>query len=229
MSMTGLDKIVGRILEDAQSEADRILADAERECAKLKEDYAARAEQIRETLSNEAERDALDMISRAKSSAATQKRNYILQRKSDLVDEAFADAMEGVRRMSDEKYTKLMIGLLTACFLGQLEAEKTCLELYGEEEAAEPEAYEVIMNPRDRDRCGDALIEGVRKKLCDKTAEQKLAKLTLAKTTAPLDGGFILRCGSIETNCTLSLLFAQLRTELETEVGQALFVPPKRA
>ena len=229
MSMTGLDKIVGRILDDARSEADRILNDAEQECAKLKGEYEARAEQIRETLSNEAERDALDMISRAKSSAATQKRNYILQKKSDLVDEVFADAMDSVKRLSAEKYTTLMIGLLSACFLGQLESEKTCLDLYGEEETAEVEAYEVIMNPRDRDRCGEAVVAGVRKKLSDKAAEQKLAKLTLAKTTVPLDGGFILRCGSVETNCTLSLLFSQLRTELETEVGQALFVPPKRA
>lgn len=229
MSMTGLDRIVNRILDDARSEANRILTDAEQENANIREEYTARAEQIRETLSNEAERDALEMISRAKSSAATQKRNFILQRKSDLVDEVFADAMESVKRMSNEKYTSLMVGLLTACFLKQLEAERACLDLYGEEETAEPEVYEVVMNPRDRDRCGAAVMEGVKKKLHEKATEQKLSKLMLAKTTAPIDGGFILRCGDIETNCTLSLLFAQLREELETEVGQALFVSQKQA
>ena len=228
MSMTGLDKIVGRILDDAQSEANRILTEAEEDCARISAEYEARAEKIRDTLSNEAERDALDMISRAKSSAATKKRNYILQRKSDLVDEVFADAMASVKRLNDEKYTNLMIGLLTACFLKQLEAEATCLDLYGDEETAEPEVYEVIMNPRDRERYGIATVEGVKKKLHDKTAEEKLSKLMLAKTTAPIDGGFILRCGDVEINCTLSLLFSQLRTELETEVGQALFVPQKR-
>ena len=170
----------------------------------------------------------MDMIARAKSSAATQKRNYLLQQKSDLVDSVFADTLESVKGLDDQKYTNLMIGLLTACFLKQIESEQTSRELYGEEDAIDPDAYEVVMNLRDRDRCGEAVVSGVSKKLCGKVPSEKLSRLTLSKAALPIDGGFILRCGSIETNCTLSLLFAQLREELEAEVGQALFAPKKQ-
>ncbi len=228
MSMTGLNRITDRILAEAQAEADRILAEAEADALRIRADYESRAQSIRDTVSAETEKEAKERIARARSSAATQKRNIMLQRKSDLVDSVFADTLANVCALQGEKYTNLLIGLLTACFLEQLESEKTSRALYGEEEGDEPEAYEVLLNQRDRDRCGGPLIEGVRKKIMGKIPEEKLSRLTVSRSTVAIDGGFILRCGAMEANCSLSLLFEQLRADLETEVGQALFSPPKK-
>ena len=225
--MIGLNKITDRILADAQSEADRILEQAEAECARVKSEYEARAAEIRERISVDAERDAIDLINRARSSAATQKRNALLQCKSELVDGVFDSTLESMKNLDVEKYTSLLIGLLTACFTEQLDAEKTSLSLYGEEETFVPDAYEILMNPRDRERCGKALLEGVKKKLMGKIAQEKLELLTLSGATVGIDAGFIMRCGSIEANCSFALLFAQLREELEAEVGHALFEPKK--
>ena len=87
----------------------------------------------------------------------------------------------------------------------------------------EPEAYEVLMNTRDRDRCGDAVLNAARRKLTGKIPDEKLSKMCLCARPVEMGGGLILRCGSIESNCSLDLLFAQLREELEAEVSHALF------
>ena len=54
---------------------------------------------------------------------------------------------------------------------------------------------------------------------------EALAKLALAPEGAGvgIDGGLILRCGAVETNCTLSMLLAQNRRETEARVNQILF------
>lgn len=225
--MIGLNKITDRILADAKLEADRILAQAEAECARVKAEYEAQAEEIREKISVDAEREAIDLIARAKSSAATQKRNILLQRKSELVDSVFESTLESMKKLEGEKYTNLLIGLLTACFAEQIETEKANILLYGEEETFVPDAYEILMNTRDREQHGQALIAGVCKKLAGKVGDDKLAMLKLSDATVAIDAGFIMRCGSIEANCSFALLFAQLREELEAEVGHALFDPKK--
>lgn len=228
MSMIGLDRITDRILDDSRLEAERILSEAQADVARIRADYQGRAEEIRKTLRQDAEKEAMERIARAKSTAATQKRNFILQRKSDLVDEVFEETLQQMRTLEGEKYTSLLIGLLAACFLEQLEAEKDSRLIYGEEDAEEPEAYEVILNPRDWDRYGKAVIEGANKKLASRVPKEKLARLKLASADPSVDGGLILRCGSVETNSSFSLLFAQLREELEAEVSEALFTPRKR-
>ena len=58
--------------------------------------------------------------------------------------------------------------------------------------------------------------------------KEKLDKLVLSKQTLSANGGLVLRCGNIEANCSLSLLFAQLREELEAEVSHALFVTERQ-
>ncbi|MBQ7346791.1 MAG: V-type ATP synthase subunit E [Clostridia bacterium] len=223
MSMNGLDRITEKILAEARDEAAGILAAAEAECERITADYAARADAIRERLNAEAEREATDLIARAKSTAATQKRNTMLMAQSELLDEVFEGALTGIRNLDTEKYTETLIGLLCAALIEQDTAEKTSRTLYGEEDAMAPAAYEVLLNQRDRDRCGQVLIAGAKQKLGGKLPSEMLEKLTLSDKTAAIDGGLILRCGSIESNCSLRLLFAQLREELETEVSRALF------
>lgn len=223
MAMIGLERITDKILAEAQERADKILADAEAESERIAADYAARAEQIRAALSSEAEREGMDRVSRAKSMAATNKRNLLLQTQSELIDGVFEGAFAFVRNLDAEKYTDLLVGLLCAAFAEQMEAESVGRSLYGTEDMVEPETYDVILNQRDRDRYGKTVIEEAKKRLGGKVSAEKLSKLQLADLAVAIDGGLILRFGDVESNCSLSLLFAQLREELEAEVGHALF------
>ncbi len=222
MSLNGLEKITDKIIAEAQAKADKILADAQAECDRITAEYANRAEALKETLTDAAEREGMDLVSRAKATAQTSKRNLMLATRSDLIDEVFAGALDGTKKLATDNYTDLLVGLLSAAMLEQLNAEQTS-KLYDEEDVEEPEQYEVLLNQRDRDRIGKALIEGAQKKLSGKADADKLARLALSDHTVQIDGGLILRCGSVESNCSLSLLFAQLREELEGDVSRALF------
>lgn len=221
--MNGLDKITDRILAEAQSEADRILAQAQAECDRISAAYAARAEQLRSTLQEEASREAREYILRAKSTAATNKRNLLLRTQGELIDGVFSSALEQLCSMDAEKYAQILTGLLCAAFIEQIEAEKYALRLSADEESVEPDVYEVIMNQRDRDRLGAAVLSEAKNKLSAKVDPAKLEKLTLSSKTAGIDGGVILRSGDVETNCSLALIFSELRERLESEVGRVLF------
>ena len=189
----------------------------------MAKDYATRADGIREELTDRAEREANDMITRAKSSAAMQKRNLILQTKGELMDAVFDKTLAQMKALGVEQYTALVVGLLSAAMLEQAEAEEVSRELYGEEDSVIPAAYEILMNARDRERCGEAVVAGIRKKLMGKLPAEKLEKLCLSEQTVLIDGGAVLRYGDVESNCSFALLFAQLRTELESQVSRALF------
>lgn len=224
MSMNGLERITEKILAEAREEADRILSSAEAECARIRDEYTARADEIRARLSMEAERTGTDMIAQAKATAATQKRNLLLATQSQLIDDVFDLALTQVRQLEGEKYVEILAGLLSAALLEQVEAEEISRTLYGEEEAMAPDVYEILLNARDLERYGAAVLDAVRKKLGAKLEQETLDKLVLSKQTLSVEGGLVLRCGNIEANCSLSLLFSQLREELEAEVSRALFV-----
>ena len=59
MSVNGLDKITGRILAEANAEAEDILSRAREECAQISADYASRAGGIRGCLTAEASAGAV--------------------------------------------------------------------------------------------------------------------------------------------------------------------------
>ena len=108
-------------------------------------------------------------------------------------------------------------------------SEANSIALYGAEGAILPESYELILNAKDRERFGKAMISSVGNRLIGKVPTEKLSKLRLSDRTANIGGGFILRYGDIESNCSFDLLFAELRQTLEIEVSRALFEAPKKA
>jgi len=228
MAVTGLEKITEKILAEARAEADRILAEARAESERIRADYATRADEIKSRISAEASREGIDIVTRAKSASANRKRNQLLETQSALIDEVFRHTHDSVRTQESDAYTELLVGLLGAALSAQAKAEVESRELYGEEDMPEIEQYEVLLNARDRGRVGQDLIERVKKTVGTKLPADMLARLTLADESANIDGGLILRCGSVETNCSLALIFAQLREELEADVCHVLFDGDRR-
>ena len=222
MAMNGLERITNKILAEARRDADRIAAEADAEAARIRADYAARADEIRAMLSDAAQREGNDMIARAKAEATKRKKDRMLAVRSRMVDESFDAALANFRRMPAEGRIPFLSGLLAAALLEQIDTEVR-QELYGDEETTAFSKYEVIFNARDREAVGAAVLEDARKRLASRVDAERLKLLALSEQTASIDGGLILRVGSIEVNCSLTLLFAQLREELEGEVSHALF------
>ena len=222
MAMTGLDKITGKILAEAEKEAKTILEDADTTCKEIEAEAKAAADGIKRSFAEEAERTRAEFSARTEASAETRKRNLLLAAQGALVDEVFQNARATVLAYDHEKMLDLLTGLLANAMIEQVEAEALSLTLYGEEGAVLPDCYELILNQKDRAAYGKEMLSLVGNKLIGKVPSEKLAKLRLSDTTKTIDGGFILRYGDIESNCSFDLIFAELRQKLEIEVSRAL-------
>lgn len=223
MSVNGLNNITDRILADARAEAEKISEQAKADCEKIAADYAARADAIRDGLSGQAEKKAADMVSRAKSSAAMQKRNILMQQQSDLIDSVFSGAREWVLALSGDKYSELLAGLLAAALFESVDTEAKNRAIYGDEDCDDETDYEILLNKKDRAAYGKDILEAVRKKLSGKVPAEILNALTLSDQILNISGGAVLRRGEVECNCSFEMLFSQLRRELEADVSRALF------
>ena len=219
--MTGLEKVTGKIIADAEADAREILDRAEAECAAIREKARADLEAELEALRETNDRECQSLVIRARSSAAMAKRNAILEARAAILDEAYAAAEKQVRAMTNDQYLDLLCKMLRSAMKRQIEGEEDSLRLYGED--ISPDAYEVVLNDRDRDYYGEKLLGAFRVGLGSKFPLSVLAKIRLATDTASIDGGLILRAGLVETNCSLSMLMAENRRETETRVSRILF------
>lgn len=219
----GLNKITEKILSEANDSAEKILAAAKEDCNRIAADFDARAEEIRRAGKHDAEQKAADLMARAKSMAAMQARNVIGQRKSDLIENVFQNAFDAIEKRSPKEYTALVVGLLASALSELAETEDKNFALYGEADESVGERYEVLLNEKDRETIGNAVVTGVKQKLKGVLSKERLDKIVLSDATAGIDGGVVLRYGDVESNCSFEMLFSQLRRELETEVSRALF------
>ena len=224
MAVTGLEKITGKILSEAQADAERIVAEAQAKCDAIRAQYAARAEALTEQLREDARREGERITARAKSGVTMDKRNILLAARADMIDETYAAAYAELKSLPEEDYLALLVRLLTDALVTCREERKQNLALYGAEEVtAEPEKYEVILTPRDRDAYGEKLLAGVRRAVVGKVETGVLDKLVLSSDTAHIDGGLILKYGDVETNCSFEVVFADVRERTEAEVSRMLF------
>ncbi|MBQ2810148.1 MAG: V-type ATP synthase subunit E [Clostridia bacterium] len=216
--MNGLDKIIQKIISDAQekakqcedettSEIERLKAEAVDEIMRMELVYISRAERVSE-----------EILMRAESSSSLEARNIILEAKTALIDKAFKMSLEKLLSMPKNQYIELVSNALAYAIGERKSSKEHILELYGEEEAELDIEYEVIFNSRDTENGNARKIFTTVKEKIDKSI-----KLVLSKQTADIDGGFILKCNDIEINCSLTALVNEARARCEGKIIQALF------
>ena len=169
-------------------------AEAEARASELKESADKHAAELRQALLAEGDAEAEKQYSLLIAAAETDARKETLRVKQDLLTEAFDRAVLYLRNLDEERYVRLLASL----------AQKT----------SETGSEEIILNPEDRDRYGEALMEALK---------STGSRLALSEETRPIIGGLILSQGRIEVNCALDTLAALHRSELAGEVARLLF------
>lgn len=216
--MNSSEKIIGRIISVAQSEADGIIAEAEKAAREITEEYKKKAAEIAASAEAEISADTENARSRIKTSAEKLARNIMLDAKSAKIDETFEKARLKLISLPDADYEKMLSIMLVSTVKAQIESEKRALEQDTDGELSPCEAYEVLLAPKDKSRVGASMI----KEAAD-IAKSAGKKLSVSDGTANIDGGFILRAGNIEINCSIGLILSQLRNDLEGDVYRILF------
>ena len=225
--MNGIERITARIDADTQAEIDRILGEANGQADAISAKYRAQAEAEDRDLLAKSQKAAEEREERLVSAAQMEARKSLLTVKQEMVEQAYQRALEKLCSLPKEQYVELMAAML-------VQVSST-----GREEA--------IFSPEDREDAGRAAVSRANELLAKEVAPelplgdgavasflnkvaanvsafaQGTAMLTVAEETRPIQGGFVLRNGRIEVNCTFEALIRSEREQTAGAVAKLLF------
>lgn len=187
-------------------------------------------ENITKRISDEAEKNATQIIARAREEARaiceeyTQRSEEMKNSLTERGEKSAKEREERLRGTHDLEARKAMLGkkqeLISRAFdmaVNKLESsegdERAGILATLALRAANGGEGEIILPAADKAKLGAKILA--------KCAENK--NITISDETREISGGLILRDGSAEVNCTFRTLVNELRDELSREVADILF------
>lgn len=196
--MTGLDKIISQILDDAGKEADEALNKAKKEAEEIVKQTEQECQRTLEEGRLKLSAERVAHMERMKSSAELKKRQAVLLAKQKLIAKMLDCAYKALLSRESADYFELIQKMLTTFVLAK--------------------QGEIYFSKRDLDRMPagfEAVIQAA--------AAEKGGSLKLSDEPKNIDGGFILVYGGVEENCTFKALLAARKDELSDKVHELLF------
>lgn len=198
--MTGIEKITARIDADAQAEVAAIKSASDARCAELRADYDKKAQEAYWERIRAGVKECESRVDRMGRLAQMESKKSVLSLKQSMVDEAFERAVEQICRLPQDEYVSAMASLAAR--------------------SAVSGAEELVLNAKDRERCGAQIVEAANAALA---AAGKAANLKLSAETGDMKAGFLLREGDVSVNCAVEVLAELCRSEMAAKVASALF------
>jgi V/A-type H+/Na+-transporting ATPase subunit E len=197
--MTGLEKILKAIEDEAKAGADAVIADAKREAEEILAAAKSEAEKKCVQITEKSEADIKAVINRAESAAALQEKKTILEAKQQIISNIITSARNKLAKLPDSEYTDIILQMV--------------------KKYAHNKAGSILFSANDKNRLPKDFDARLKQVLADKTS----ASLTVSDETANLDGGFLLVYGDIEENCSFDALFSAAKENLQDKVNSLLF------
>lgn len=191
--MNGIEKIIDKILADAKKYADGVTAEAVTAAGVIVADAETAAEKLKTEARLSAEKKAESVLQRVRSSAELIERDRLLEAKSKLIDRAFETAKQKILNLKDNEYRAFLSAMIVLA-VSDVPGGK----------------YMMSVNKKDREAAKEIILNAP-------------AAIILSDKDINIEGGFILRRGDIEINCSVELIVAGLRDTLESEVYKTLF------
>lgn len=197
--MTGLDKILSCIDDEAKRDADSILEVGRLKASEILASAKKEAEKRAKLIIKNAEDKAEFILKKAESKGNLREREQILDAKREIIKSVLNEAKENLRRLPVEDYFEVVL--------------KLCKKYAG------TQSGEIIFCKED--------LQRVPADFENRLAEVALAvngELKISVKTREIDGGFILSYGDIEENCTFDALFECDFESLSDKVNEIFFV-----
>lgn len=194
--MNGIDKITQRITQEIQGEIDALEKQAGEQADAIAADYTAQARALAEEITTRGEAAAREREERLVSMARMEAKKAQLAVKQEMLDRAFALALEKLCALPEKEYAALLADLAVQASRSGQEA--------------------VILSPKDREAVGAEVVAQANKQLKD-------GKLTLAEETRPMEGGLILSEASVEVNGSFETILRLERPDMAGDVARILF------
>ena len=197
--MTGLDKILTTIEEDAKTLADEILKDAGNKADEIMAEAKAEGEKKCAEIAERSKLEVQSFLSRAESAANLQEKKLILNAKQEIIGDVINKSKQTLLSLSDKEYfenIEKMVKKYALAQPGQIVFSSLDLKRI-------PEKFDAVINSSLEEKTGAALI--------------------ISKETRNIDGGFVLVYGDIEINCSFDALFLAAKETLQDRVCEVLF------
>ncbi|MGD9560166.1 MAG: V-type ATP synthase subunit E [Oscillospiraceae bacterium] len=195
--MTGLEKILAEIKNEAAAEAQQTLEKAKEEAdGILAQAKAVRDEQTGHIAASAAQ-DVADIERSRESAMALQRRQRTLATKQALLEETKQMALDRLYALDDAAYFELLVKLAG--------------------KAAQPGAGVMLLSEKDQKR----MPADFEKKLA--AALPAGAAVSISKESRPFDGGFVLQYGEVEENCTFKAMFDARGDAFSDLISEVLF------
>lgn len=195
--MTGLDRIIEKILLQSQENCNAILNEASAEVKKIISEARANANKESAEIVAKATAEAKKIEAVAKSSAESITRNRYLEIRNAILNDIISAAYLEIEKFSDEEYFDMLKRL---CINNVLEGECE-MHLSGYDIGRLPDDFEMSINSE--------IYEKGAVHICD--------------TPGDIENGFILTYGDIEINCSLKAVFDENMDRLKDMLSTALF------
>ena len=195
--MTGLDRIIEKILLQSQENCNAILNEASLEVKKIISEARAKANKEIAEIVAKATAEAKKIAAVANSSAESITRNRYLEIRNAILNDIISAAYLEIEKFSDEEYFDMLKRL---CINNVLEGECE-MHLSGYDIGRLPDDFEMSINSE--------IYEKGAVHICD--------------TPGDIENGFILTYGDVEINCSLKAVFDENMDRLKDMLSTALF------
>ncbi|MDR0928969.1 MAG: V-type ATP synthase subunit E [Oscillospiraceae bacterium] len=192
------DAILTRIEKDAKDAAERILREAKEKAAAVEAASEARIAQEKEAALAQARQDALALNDRMERMATLEARKALLAEKRALLDEVFQAALQKLLALPIAQARAFGMQMLLTAAKGD----------------------EAIIADENAPWCDASFVNDANQALL---RQGKPGNLTLAPEKRALGGGFVLRRGGMEANCSLRAALEGDRLALEPQIAALLF------
>ena len=175
-------------------------AEAEARCAEIRADYDKQAQDQYWARVRDGVKACEDRVQRMGRLAEMEARKSVLALKQEMVDAAFAAALDKICTMPQADYV---------AYLAKLAAQ-----------AATTGTETLVFNAKDQAACGQAVVDAANALLAQ---QGKPGRLTMSQATRDLRAGFVLQQGDIEVNCAVETIAELCRSDLAAQVAEVLF------
>lgn len=197
--MAGAEKLIEKILGDAQRDAESYWQDAEEKKKALRDKLTKDIEKRRAEIDRMADEAIQENKKRLAAVYDLEYRKQLLAAKQEMMSEARALAMQKLAALPDEKYLLLLKQRLIDCAVSGKGG---------------------IIVSKNEKRIGQPFLDGVNKALKDKVGT---GGIQLLPEKRDFKGGFVYVDGGLEIDMSLEALLSEAWQQSETDVAAALF------
>ena len=196
--MSGADKIIEKILDDARKVSGETIDKARANAEALVNKAVADAEKVAAAQIEKSEKEAKDVKLRMMSVAELDGRKHILFCKQQVIEEAFEAAKQTLSSLETEPYRALIKELILENAQG---------------------GDEILCAEKDAAVFSDDFLTAVNEAL----AEAGKGGVRVSDERENISGGFVLRSETMERNCSFEAILRMVREEAEPRVAAILF------